>query len=166
MAGLSAAETHINSHGRNSHWRILVSQGTELFEDSSFVCVITMLKSTEYGLATINQVGAEPNVVLFFDCPVEVMVKLVLSCNQLKAIFCVMPSRKFAVRTCNFPSNIGMWGPPLSFVKEQHRMSMVVNGVKAMEEDDQLRMGLLVASVLVVFFIDGGDAVGDGGRVW
>jgi len=29
------------------------------------------------------QIGAEPNIVLFFDCPVEEMVKRVLSRNQV-----------------------------------------------------------------------------------
>lgn len=33
------------------------------------------------------QVGAEPNIVLFFDCPEEEMVKRVMSRNQVFILY-------------------------------------------------------------------------------
>lgn len=36
------------------------------------------------------QIGAEPNIVLFFDCPEEEMVKRVLNRNQVLLCYCVI----------------------------------------------------------------------------
>jgi thymidylate kinase len=42
-------------------------------------------------MLVLMQIGLEPNVVLFFDCPEEEMVKRVLNRNQVHIHYIVLP---------------------------------------------------------------------------
>lgn len=53
--------------------------------------MIFVLAAERIIMLVLMQIGLEPNVVLFFDCPEEEMVKRVLNRNQVHIRYIVFP---------------------------------------------------------------------------